>query len=124
MITIIDYKSGSKSKNEEKISLHLNVQHAVYKKALEFLHADEEVKIDEVRFVHFFDDDMWNQEIILSDSAIAELPSDVISFVLKVIKESKYVKGSIAGDKLKENLDPCQYCTYSDICADRIGEKL
>ena len=120
---IIDYKSGSRKSNEEEISLHRHIQHVVYKLALDKMMQNDFV-VDEVRFVHFFDEDIQNQEIIWTGDSIKDFPVDVHEFVIRVLKEQVYKKCSVSDGLTDEDNRSCQYCTYKDICVERIGEKL
>lgn len=116
---IMDYKSGKKDKNEKKVNYHQNVQHIVYKLALEQLEGD--IKVDEVRFLHFFEEDAQNQEIICNETMIENFPEVVQGFVVDVLQEGAYDMESIFNGKED---DPCKYCTYKDMCKKHIGDEL
>ena len=114
---IVDYKSGGQRRHQEEIDKHKNIQHVVYKLAIEAMKKDEEnVMVDQVVFLHFFEEDAQKQEIVLSDHMIAGFPGDVEEFVVQVLKNQMYEK---------HDEDNCKYCTYADICMANVrGEKL
>lgn len=120
---IIDYKSGSRKRNEENIRMYHNVQHIVYKLALEAI-SNEDVEVEEVCFLHFFEDDLQNQHIILKEDSIKDFPMDVHCYVIRVLKAGTYKKCSISDGTSDDEDKACKYCTYKDICDERIGDQL
>ena len=120
---IIDYKSGSRKRNEENISKYHNVQHIVYKLALEAI-SNEDVEVEEVCFLHFFEDDLQNQHIILKEDSIKDFPMEVHDYVIRVLTEGTYKKCSISDGTSDDEDKACKYCTYKDICDERIGDQL
>ena len=117
---IMDYKSGRYAKHQTDINAHRSIQHVVYKLAVEAMKKDlAPLVVDQVSFLHFFEEDENNQEITLKEADIADFPTDVHAFVLQVLKERKYEKCSVSDAK-----DFCKYCTYRNMCMEHIGEKL
>lgn len=121
---IMDYKSGRRKKHETEIENNRSVQHVVYKLALEAMHEGEKIFVDQVTFIHFFEDKIENQELTLSDACIQDFAKEVHEMVVSVIQNAKYQK-RITGDTQKDKSNKaCDYCTYADVCKEYIGEKL
>ncbi len=121
---IMDYKSGRRKKHEDEISDNRSVQHVVYKLALEAMHENESILVDQVTFIHFFEDKMEDQELTLLGASIQDFPQEVHEVVVHVIQNAEYQK-RITGEGQKDKRNKaCDYCTYKDICKEYIGEKL
>ena len=124
---IMDYKSGSRKRHEIEIEDHRSVQHIVYKLALEALEKEEKegkIEVEQVTFIHFFEDDVQNQELTLGKDKIKDFPYEVHEIVTHVIKNGAYQKRVTGDEEKDERNKACDYCTYKNICKENIGVKL
>lgn len=130
---VIDYKSGGKKKLEDKIKEGCQIQHIVYANAVKKLAmadgvAEENIKIDSVQYIHFFEDDKNNQVLEYSGEVLEDFPEKVRKVFVEVLREKHYRKLENCDcnnkkDKMLKETN-CNYCTYKDICREEVGVEL
>ena len=123
---IVDYKTGKAEKQKAKIENSEGIQHIVYSKAIRHLYKD--AKVECVQFHHIFEED--EKVLNYEDDAIREFPSEVIELFVEVLLNNHYRNLENCDynkkDKKRKVLkkSDCPYCSYKDICKERIGDEL
>lgn len=122
----IDYKSGKAKNLQEKLESHAWVQHAIYT----FAYAEEnDVKIESFHYDFPFDEETPRISILnhadgRQDSLLA-IPRDAEEVIWNTIIGQNYEScGNIWGPEAKPKSELCKYCSYKDICRERIGDRL
>lgn len=120
-IRLVDYKSGMRNKQENKIKNHVWVQHTAYAFAME--NSTENTQVD--CFVYEFPFDQKSSSLEIRGDELKRMDTKVDTFLWNILGERKFAscnRMTDRGDWKKPDL--CKYCSYSGICREGIGTQL
>lgn len=107
-IRIVDYKTGTLKRMEEKIAHQQTIQHLMYTLIVNNsgnIIVDGSRNVDEFVYEFVLESDLEKQELFLFGDELTKWDSTVDEKLEKVLVQKKY-----------EGTGKCEYCSYKEIC--------